>query len=387
MSNRSISLDRAALLVQIASLADAVHTTRQALNDKQFDSRVQQAVRSQFEWRLNDLALELENMEIQAKKAQLLQPYWEQLKDIENECRPLFAESLQFLQGTLFRRAGLDSGYCNLADAMLFDFKEHTGLDWNRKTIFAENEYFTGLAQIIRLRFPHYTIWELPVAAHEFGHFAAGEILARVEPQLFTQILNREGLQADERNLRLLHEQFADLFAVYALGPAYACTCLLLRFSPLASDQDGYEHPSEVSRAYWILRTLQIMDEEDETQPMFGVRQDLESAWGKARLAVNRIWPLPPEIRLPLNERLETLYRRAVNKRLVGARYKSLSDAYRLYDKLKRAEHPSEAEEKYYNMQDVLNGAWLARLADMQHAQKIGDLALEWAQTTLPEAS
>ena len=42
-------------------------------------------------------------------------------------------------------------------------------------TILAELEYTGHHARIIGLRFPAASIWDLPIAAHEFGHVVASE--------------------------------------------------------------------------------------------------------------------------------------------------------------------------------------------------------------------
>ena len=135
----------------------------------------------------------------------------------------------------------------------------------------SEREYHQDLAQIIRLRYPATTAWDLPIAAHEFGHFAGPNYRTEDEPPRyhFLECLAKlkKVLRADEMPEQAenhIHEYFADLFAVWTLGPAYACTCILGRFDPSGYPfANPYTHPGDGHRAHAVLWALAQMDAEN----------------------------------------------------------------------------------------------------------------------------
>ena len=142
--------------------------------------------------------------------------------------------------------------------------------------------------QLIRIRFPVCGIWDLPIVAHEFGHFAAARITVseggadRVLP--FARFVD-EYLD-ENRNLGnewrdYLSEYFADCFATFVLGPSYACTSLLLRFDiGTAYAEADMLHPSYAKRAHAILCLLRRMDAEADSAG------DFTGAVGRTRPAM-----------------------------------------------------------------------------------------------------
>ena len=160
---------------------------------------------------------------------------------------------------------------------MLDDLAQKSGVRWRRLTVVSEREYYQDLAQIIRLRYPVTTIWDLPVAAHEFGHFAGPNYKTQdVPPRCPFEIYLTQALENDplpEQSANHINEYFADLFAVWTLGPAYGCTCILGRFNPSADPFKGtYSHPGDGHRAHAILWALDQMDAENKKnlEPSFG---------------------------------------------------------------------------------------------------------------------
>ena len=136
-------------------------------------------------------------------------------------------------------------------------------------TILGEGDFFADMTEIIRLRFPEFTIWNLPIVGHEFGHFVGRELRKRIKDRkgqrdFIKEIIEQEGKQnstEDEKKKEedYLYEHLADIFATYSLGPAFAFTSILLKFNPNQS-QDGEIHPSNVKRVYIILKTLEKMN-------------------------------------------------------------------------------------------------------------------------------
>src|SRR5262249_51406054 len=106
--------------------------------------------------------------------------WWKQFQEIQDRCQYLFRECLAFMQGALIRVTALDNGLCQIADSLIKVLNHRAGnLGWDRLTVLADAEFYRDMADIIRLRFPGMNIWNLPVVAHEFGHYAGPQLSER----------------------------------------------------------------------------------------------------------------------------------------------------------------------------------------------------------------
>jgi hypothetical protein len=322
---------------------------------------------------------------------------WNTFGIVRKDCRDTLAECLTLTQGALARDAGLDQALCKVADFLL-DGLDHLGpeyMKWGRFTILAEEEFFGSMAAVIRLRYPDLSIWNLPVVAHEFGHFVAwrleepdeGKFKDYVQqfqdvlpPVSQTQNVDGHTRRAQEDRRRLfLHEYYADSFATYALGPAYAYTCLLLRFDPKAAYTDGQEHPSYQKRAHAILQTLEEMNKVEGSEGRYtGIIKNFRLCWEKSVEEAR-----PPE--QPATDRdlyrleklVETLHHRLGTK-IYRVRYCGWSQAARISGRLadqQQAHFPQPGDK----LRDVLNGAWRYRTnppdGKRQDDEKLGSSA------------
>ncbi len=215
--------------------------------------------------------------------------YWAKYRTLNTQIGVLIAECLAFRVGELLRREKLDDQLCEIADALLDALSDDARISWKRLTILDRTDQYVPLAQIIRFRFPT-SVWDLPLVAHEYGHFLASELK---EPTAtgqdrfpFTELLAREGndpLRPEARNH--LRELFSDVFAAYALGPAYAFPSVLRRYDPSENTVGTYTHPSGDARVRAILRVLK---KTDEARPAGGghyesVIHTLQNAWNNCR--------------------------------------------------------------------------------------------------------
>jgi hypothetical protein len=187
-----------------------------------------------------------------------LAAWWKGLGASRHESDKLFSECLAYAIGPLTRGLptqegdSLDGGLCAIADEMLEELTVPADQLWSRRSVLSDSEFMGEATRIIRLRFPVSGIWDLPVAAHEFGHLLGLGSKFRGEIERLAQGDN-------ERNW--VHEHFADLFATYVLGPAFACTCLLTRFDPSSDpNRQSHTHPSDGLRAWAISWTLTEME-------------------------------------------------------------------------------------------------------------------------------
>jgi len=227
---------------------------------------------------------------------------WSSYMRIYDESQDIFRECLELVGGLAFRGMKLDEqiwrvAICQIADELIRSCAlQSIAVPWNSLTVPAPEEALKQtLARIIRLRFPEWTIWTLPFTAHEYGHVVAHERedLHRLVREEAGRVVAQGAVGGDvaARALRAdyhAHEFFADAFATYTMGPAYACAAIRLRFDPLTAYEDGAEHPGYAKRAAIVFGILRRMDEEaGMPAPYSDVRTMLEKDWGDMLACAN----------------------------------------------------------------------------------------------------
>jgi hypothetical protein len=134
----------------------------------------------------------------------------------------LFEEYVDLVSGVALRDTGFDRGIARLAEGLLKACGPIGTYNWNTLTIPAREETLAvTAARIVRLGFPEWTIWTLPLTAYELG-FDYADSDKNLSPQF-------AALGGDQDELLVL---VADAFATYFLGPAYACAAILMRLNP-----------------------------------------------------------------------------------------------------------------------------------------------------------
>lgn len=366
-------------------------------------------VRSGFSGRFEDLQDRLINLQqgITGAPSHVLSQRWKSLQEMRrDECEPLFKECLALVQGSLVRGGGLDAGLCEIADALLYDLSYRTFITWGRFTILDLGESFGQMVEVIRVRFPEASIWSLPVAAHEFGHFVAPRLEVTDQTgktrRPVQDLLDRE--RNDERRWHHLQELFADLFATYVLGPAYACTCILLRWDPWTAYDDGDRHPSDAKRVGWILKVLEEMNENTEGgEPTYwSIVEELRDAWKRSLRLAGQPESLGGYLDMErkgggkqaiqqLDKWFVELYRAVgENNRLMDARYRERDwlRAQRMSTQLLE-ETPLVGREEC-TLADVLNAAWWCRIwhaaGDVRQLHRIGERAVRLCQEIIDRA-
>lgn len=160
----------------------------------------------------------------------------------------LFEEYVDLVSGVALRDTGFDRGIARLAEELLEPGEKIGSFHWNTLTIPARQETMVvTAARIVRLGFPEWTIWMLPLTAYELGsNYAASD--KKVAEKI-------DALGGDRDELFVL---VADAFATYFLGPAYACAEILMRLNP-AEAFNGNRLVAK--RAAVILSALRQMSE------------------------------------------------------------------------------------------------------------------------------
>jgi hypothetical protein len=121
-------------------------------------------------------------------------------------------------------------------------------------TVPSGSEFIDLMSDVIRVRYPGTGVWDLPVALHEFGHFLVAHLPRSAEPSVWA-VIERERAVSPRLGY-FAEELWADTFAAYAGGPAYAFSAMV-RFDPVSAAKDAPpHHPSAVKRVAAILVTL-----------------------------------------------------------------------------------------------------------------------------------
>lgn len=364
--------ERAILKAQITMLEQDLSEAKAALKMPQIDEALRSRVIALFEEQFTQQLQDLHELSELVEDNQPLQACWSSFQDTRRTCGPLFEECLALRAGALVRSAGADNGLCQIADALLDDLSKRLDIPWGRFTILSEREFFGEMAQVIRLRFPEVSIWKLPIAAHEFGHFVGPQLKKPAGAGTYTYPFQdelRRAARQGSQNWFHLHEHFADLFAANALGIAFAGTCMLLRFNPINAFTDTERHPGHAKRLYIIHRALQKMN----LGAYQGFIDRLEEIWQQNVKAAGSRAQLEPQETLQLDVLLDKLYEIAGSK-LVLIQYKDFVHAYSLANSLLTDGEAAHIVKPEHTLTDALNAAWMWRI---EHEVEDNDLLSE----------
>jgi len=300
-------------------------------------------------------------------KDQINDASWSILSSYEEESSTLFGECLAFLQASRARGHDVDADLCEIADSLLNELAKLAELKWDRFTVLATEEFFRDLAQIIRLRFPFSGIWDLPVSAHEFGHFVAGRLNLALAGrhslafEVYKEDFKRQHADCGDEWMFYLEEYFADVFAAFSLGPAYACTCLLLRFDPaFAHREEDKRHPSYAKRAYGILQTLGRMNIEKDSKGVFEAARDKLADWWKQQLvSAGQNTVLSQDEMAQVSGIVSNFYE-MLKTGAPGARFSRWQAAIGQCNWLRTAP-PPDVTASDFRLSDLINAAWICR--------------------------
>jgi hypothetical protein len=233
---------------------------------------------------------------------------WQSYKQIDHESKEkIFGECLEAIGGLAIRDKKLSartSWVANTADEFIRECaKEYVGEQWLSFAVFARQEALNRtMARIVRLRFPEWTVWSLPLAAHEFGHVVIednSEWLEFAHEQADTLSWHTD--RVDEQRL-CMYEILADAFATFTMGPAYVCAAISLWLNPLplSNESSDMRCVSGTTRARLIFRIMEQMrrtwsegaaESEPSPHQMF-MQEKLERKW---REVIERVKPSDEE--------------------------------------------------------------------------------------------
>lgn len=186
-----------------------------------------------------------------------------------------FRDYVDFLRGVAVRDAKLDDSISCLADELISASKVRD-VSPSLSIPAREVAMRRTLARLIRLEFPGWSFWELPLAAREWG-----QEVARVKG---SQWIGRPATQVLPARDDYWQDLAADAIATFLMGPAYGYAMILLRFDPLSAHAND-DKPSYDRRAMVVLEALRQLDPGSPAQAgQFEESADtLQRLWDEAK--------------------------------------------------------------------------------------------------------
>lgn len=346
-----------------------------AVQSPDIDEPLRRRVLPRFDKELKRIESRRDALAEQVSAGQPLGALWGELRKLQTDASTVFDECLAFIQGARARKAGLDEGICALTDALLDDLAYWSDVPWGRFTLLATSEFYRETAGIVRIRYPEASLWSIPLAAHEFGHYLGPALRASANP-LAEEADEEFGKPEGQKHSSPWHhvqEHFADLFAACALGPAYAAALIGLRMNPGEAFVDTYTHPCGAARVhgvFWVLDKLADKDPALLFSSLPDATTRLHELWKQSLVAAGRAATLADAQASRVQERMSALYDLLAHntpKRLALG-WSDLLRADELANRLSEAAgafatdlYP-EALPAGLTRRDVLNAAWFARL-------------------------
>lgn len=303
---------------------------------------------------------------------------WKRTKEIDGKSQIIFTEYVEFLSGLAMRGIGVDSEICNFADSLIAEIIKNPILQSSSGsvecylTIPARFEAMeSSPASLIRVGFPEWTIWTLPLVISEYGY-----VLVSKMPSLkkWTQT---------SKNRHLV----VDAFATYTLGPAYACAVILLRLQPLHSTQKKRGMPSDLERYSVIITMLEKMNQHalaKDIEPYSEIINQLKSAWQES---LREAHPSIPK----LKEEDTAIIIKNVDK--VWEVFKDSTFTLYSHDEWMQIRPNWQTKiiasdlHIQQSLRHILNGAWNERLRNHRETDQIAKNAINLWQELTPKPS
>ena len=303
---------------------------------------------------------------------------WERYATAKAASDSLLGEAHDFMQGALIRQAKVDDGLCVLADRLLDGISDRCGIPWGRLSVPADSEFVSDLAQIVRLRAGDVSVWHLPVAAHEFGHFV-GPLIQVAGTHPFADRLARQP-KVGSYGWSRAHELFADAFATYAIGPSFLAACVISRFDPHEARTVSETHPSHLERVWFMRRLASEIDGQAPGRPWSAILTYLADTW-RINLSTAGVPGDEDGIDTARLEEDALDFLAILRAGVPAAVYSGITNARRS-ERIILGQHAALPPEA--TIADVLNGAWLSRLdrpiTDVAGLRKRGEVALRLAR-------
>ncbi|MHA7288784.1 hypothetical protein ACX80V_03930 [Arthrobacter sp. MDT3-24] len=316
---------------------------------------------------------------------------WETYRNlIRDQSDALFSEYVEFLGGLALRDTGLggllpsplqegeDEGdeaeynrdVCVMADELIRQIYYLRNNDlWHSMAVPGRaGATIRSVSRMIRLGFPDWTVWAVPLAAYQFGLVVVDEndLVAKYDGP-------PPGVSAGDLRIVL-----ADAFATFTAGPAYALASIFTKLEPVpVSIGNLPDSLSDSERVRMILSTLAFMDEGDILEDFIGT---LRLQWA-ASIQHNGVGVDPQ----PASDERVTAWSDYMNKFLGSNGGEIRFDAHRwrgamgwpsLTDRETSDLALSELPPEQRTVRDVLNAAWYQRFTSQVSSRDLAIAAL-----------
>lgn len=239
-----------------------------------------------------------------AAAEQVLSQAWTDYGSALKRSQTVFREFLEFIGGLILRDKEFDSEICDVADELIKSCSQLALTNASIAVPAARDALTRTVGLMVRVRFPDWTVWTLPSTAYEYGHLVLNELnkfkdsIAIEVDKWLKQDPEFKALAADkqapEESKQLLRERaeiyvkefLADIFATYMMGPAYACSAILLRFDPAGSSVNDSERPDDIRRGFVVLEVLNGMNTDSPAKPYTLTIKYLEDQWKATKARV-----------------------------------------------------------------------------------------------------
>jgi hypothetical protein len=326
--------------------------------------------------------------------AATLEEHWKRFNEVYEQSQVIFRECLTLIGALTFRGMGLDKkiwsiAVCRVADEVIRACARASLGPWYSVTVPASEEAVTQtLARIIRLRFPEWTIWTLPLAAHEFGHVVAANEDRKLKTTVKAALGGGNQSQHTDEHLE---EFIADAVATLTMGPAYASAAIALRLDPVRAYVGDAKRPWEAMRAAVILGILTHMSRESMAGSYDVPVRLLTGQWDSMLTRVHpTARPLAPAVMAPL---VDSIWRACREGLRPTVSYPAAVQDDGWSAAIIRATHwrtaitsrDSKASELPPNskLRDILNAAWHYRLGAPADAERVAKLAYDDCEAIL----
>jgi hypothetical protein len=167
---------------------------------------------------------------------------WSCVESISNEAQTTMDLCFEVIRGVLLRDTNLDGGYTQMADALLYELGSATSLRRPAHMVMGRSFQHEPVGPL-GTTFPDFSVWSLPLLAHELGHEVERDLHAELQPVLAASIQSLPSRLEEP----YVSELFCDAFATFSTGPAFPLSYLSLYASP-ASESLARFRPDSLTR-------------------------------------------------------------------------------------------------------------------------------------------
>jgi len=266
---------------------------------------------------------------------QEIQQAWEQFDEVNASSQEIFQECAEWIGGLAFRAKAIDEKICQVADQLITSCSNVLGASAPISIPAHKEVRAKTIGNLLRLRFPAWSIWSLPLIAHEYGHVVIADLnrlkagleeflmdqrpyLTALVPEYRDLVRTRDlasvalrkaeaSVTADQELIDcrrayldvleekvsvaktrveedagyLIDEFFVDSFGTYVLGPAYACAAVFTRLNPILSSAPRLHWDHE--RAEVIIAMLEKINDQSQAADLYSeIITRIKNYWNTA---------------------------------------------------------------------------------------------------------